>query len=110
MFSTISLLFLFGFFFWMNTSKRIAWPDKNPIMSKMASNVSYSRYAAGVLFLVAVILCVISMGLGSGIFAATVILMAAGSVSVLFFPFHYIGPKGLAVLYVCCLTLELILS
>lgn len=85
MFSTICLLFLAGFLFWMNTSARISWPDKNRVMAYMASYPLYSRFAAGALFLLATGLCVGLLGVGSGLFAAVVILMTTGSVSVLFF-------------------------
>lgn len=109
MFSTICLLFLSGFICWMNTSKRIAWPDKNQVMVKMAIKPSYSRYAAGAMFLLATILCVIALGWGSGLFTATVVLMTAGSVSVLFFPFNYFGSKDILTLYICALALELLI-
>jgi hypothetical protein len=109
MFSTICLFFLCGFLFSMNTSGRIVWPGKNPVMTYMASNPPYNRYAAGTLFFIATVLCVVSLGWGSGLFAAIVVLMTAGSVSVLFFPFHYFGTKGIALLYVCALALELII-
>lgn len=95
--------------FWMNTSTRIAWPDKNSVMSFMSSNPLYSRYAAGTLFLLATGLCVGLLGVGSGLFAAVVILMMAGSVSVLFFPFRYFGSAGVAILYLCAVTLELVI-
>ncbi|KAA0988738.1 hypothetical protein [Dyadobacter aurulentus] len=109
MFSTICLLFLSGFILWMNTSGRISWPDKNRIMSGLASSPAYCRYAAFALFLAATALCVVQLGLGSGIFAAIVILMTAGSVSVLFFPFPYFGIKSITILYICALALELII-
>lgn len=109
MFSTICLLFLCGFLFWMNTSKRVAWPEKNRILASAAANPTYSRGIAGALFLVATILCVVFLGVGSGLFAAFVVLMMAGSVSVLFFPFHYLGVKGIAILYICSLSLELLI-
>lgn len=110
MFSTICLLFLLGFMFWMNTSTRISWPDKNAVMAFMAANPSYSRAAAGALFAIATGLCVGLMGAGSGLFAAVVILMTAGSVSVLFFPFRYFGSVGVAILYLCAVTLELVIN
>ena len=109
MFSTICLLFLCGFIFWMNTSKRITWTDKNPVMARTAAHPRYSRYVAGALFLLATALCVGVLGVGSGLFAAIVILMPAGSVSVLFFPFRYFGLKAVAILYVCAFALELII-
>jgi hypothetical protein len=109
MFSTICLLFLCGFLFWMNTSKRVAWPDKNHILATAATNPAYSRCIAGALFLLGAILCVVALGWGSGLFATVVILMASGSVSVLFFPFHYLGVKGITILYICSLALELLI-
>ncbi|ACT91762.1 hypothetical protein [Dyadobacter fermentans] len=109
MFSTICLLFLVGFMFWMNTSTRVSWPDKNRLMVSVASNPLYSRVMAGALFLAGTALCVASLGLGSGLFAAVVILMTAGSVSVLFFPFRYFGSGAVAILYLCAVTLELII-
>ena len=95
--------------FWMNTSKRISWPDRNSAMLFMASNPLYSRAAAGGFFLLATLLSVSLLGLGSGLFAAVVILMMAGSVSVLFFPFRYFGSAGVAILYLCAVTLELVI-
>lgn len=110
MFSTVCLLFLLGFMFWMNTSTRISWPDKNSAMAFMAANPLYSRLAAGALFLIATALCMSLLGVGSGLFAAIVILMMAGSVSVLFFPFRYFGSAGVAILYLCAVTLELVIN
>lgn len=96
--------------FWMNTSTRISWPDKNGIMAYLAANPLHSRSVAGALFLIATGLCVSLLGVGSGLFASVVILMMAGSVSVLFFPFRYFGPAGVAILYLCAVTLELTIN
>ncbi|SDH42881.1 hypothetical protein SAMN04487996_1379 [Dyadobacter soli] len=93
---------------WMNTSTRISWSDKSEVMARMAANPLYGRSAAGALFLIATALCISLLGLGSGLFAAIVILMTAGSVSVLFFPFRYFGSVGVAILYLCAVTLELV--
>lgn len=109
MFSTICLLFLCGFICWMNTSKRITWTDKNRVMALAATHPQYGRYLAGTLFLLATAMCVGVMGVGSGLFAAVVILMMAGSVSVLFFPFRYFGLKAVGILYLCAFTLELLI-
>lgn len=109
MFSTICLLFLLGFMFWMNTSKRISWPGKNEVMANLADNPLYSRCAAGALFLIATGLCISLLGVGSGLFASIVILMMTGSVSVLFFPFRYFGSVGVAILYLCAVMLELVI-
>jgi hypothetical protein len=108
MFSTICLLFLAGFLIWMNTSKRVHWPDKGRILATMAMNPLLSRSLAVALFSMAGILCVELLGWGSGVFAAIVILMTAGSVSVVFFPFRYLGVKGITTLYIAALAVELI--
>jgi len=96
--------------FWMNTSTRLSWPDKDVVMARMATNPLYSRLAAGALFLIATMLCISLLGTGSGLFAAVVILMMAGSVSVLFFPFRYFGSAGVGILYLCAVTLELVIN
>jgi len=96
--------------FWMNASTRISWPDKNNVMAYMAANPLYSRAAGGALFLIATGLSISLLGVGSGSFAAIVILMTAGSVSVLFFPFRYFGSAALAILYLCAVTLELVIN
>lgn len=96
--------------FWMNTSARIVWPDKNEVMAYMAANPLYGRAAAGALFLIGTALCVGLLGLGSGLFASVVILMAVGSMSVLFFPFHYFSSVAVAVFYLCAVTLELTIN
>ena len=95
---------------WMNNSTRISWPDKNEVMAYMAANPLYGRGAAGALFLIATVLCISLLGIGSGLFASIVILMMAGSVSVLFFPFRYFGSVGIAILYLCAVTLELVIN
>ena len=92
----------------MNTSKRISWPDKNQVMSYMAVKPLYSKYLAAVLFLLATLLLTTSLGVASGIFAAVVILMMAGSVCVLFFPFRYFGGKTMAIFYVFGVMFEII--
>jgi len=108
MFSTICLLFFLGFMFWMNTSKRISWPDKNQVMNYMADKPLYSKYLAAALFLLATLLLTVLLGVGSGMFAAVVILMLAGSVCILFFPFRYFGGKTMAVVYVFGVMFEII--
>ncbi len=108
MFSTICLLFFIGFIFWMNTSRRISWPEKNPVMNYMARKPLYSKFLASALFLLATVLLTGLLGTGSGIFAAFVILMMAGSVCVLFFPFRYFGTRTIGLVYVFGVVSEII--
>jgi hypothetical protein len=106
MFSTICLLFFLGFIFWMNTSKRIVWPSRSRVLNYLTDYPLQSRWLAAALFVIATWLCAGLMGLGSGLFAAVVILMTVGSVAVLFFPFRYFGARAVALLYLCGVLLE----
>lgn len=108
MFSIACLLFFLGFVIWMNTSKRISWSDRRPVMAFLAQYPQYSRYLSAFLIGSATALCTHMMGTGSGLFAAVVILMAMGCLCVLFFPFRYMGVRGIAVLFLICILLELL--
>lgn len=108
MFSFILFLFFLGFFCLMNTSKRISWPQKNDFLQRWSVRLKESRLVAGLLFLLATVLAIYFLGLGAGIFGALVMLMAIGCLSILFFPFRYIGLRGVVALFIVCLVLELI--
>lgn len=108
MFSTICLIFFIGFIFWMNTSQRISWPDKSGILARTATNPVYSRAVAFTFFLIGTILLVALLGWGSGLFSAIIVLMTVASLVVLFFPFRYLSIKGIVIIYICAITLELI--
>lgn len=90
----------------MNTSKRISWSGKKGYLQDLSTKVQFSRYLASFLFLIATVLSIIFLGWGSGIFGSIVMLMAAGCLSVLFFPFRYVGLRGLVLLFVVCFVLE----
>ncbi|MFD1768767.1 hypothetical protein [Sphingobacterium suaedae] len=92
----------------MNTSKRIAWANRPAIVASWHKHPNQSRYMATALFVVATVGCVLLLGIGSGLFTAIVLLMLAGSLSVLFFPFRYFGLREMLILYAVCLCLELI--
>ena len=108
MFTTICLLFFLGFICWMNTSRRISWADKSRMMHYLAEKPLYSKFAAAFLFSLATLLCTFLLGTGSGIFAAMVILMLAGSVSVLFFPFRFIDNKTIVLIYLSGIVFEIL--
>ncbi len=106
MFTFIFLIFFVGFMCLMNTSKRISWPEKSVRLQQWGSKLRLSRNVAGSLFLIATVLSMAFLGIGSGIFAAVVMLMAAGCLSILFFPFRYLGLRGLFALFVVCFIVE----
>ncbi|MBL7735445.1 MAG: hypothetical protein JNL51_08300 [Chitinophagaceae bacterium] len=60
-------------------------------------------------FLAALLMSVYLFGLGSGVFSAIVVLMTAGSLSVLLAPFKYLNFWILCAGYLACVFLELFL-
>lgn len=109
MFSIACLLFTLGFITLMNTSRRISWSDRPPVMAFLYRYPLYSYCLSAGMFGTAAMLCIHIAGAMSGIFAAVVMLMATGSVCVLFFPFRYTGIVRITVLFVISLLLELLL-
>ncbi|WP_437920072.1 hypothetical protein [Sphingobacterium sp. LRF_L2] len=92
----------------MNTSKRVSWPEKHRLLIQLSSQPKRSKYLATLLFLVAIVLSIVVLGVGSGIFASIVMLMSVGCFVVLFFPFRYIGLIQLIIAFVVCISIELL--
>ncbi len=99
-----------AFILWMNTSGRISWPQKNKVLAYLAGNARYSRLLSVLLMAAASLLCIKLLGLGSGLFGGIVLLMTAGSLAVLLFPFHYFGMRSILILYCLMVMLEIITS
>lgn len=99
-----------AFVLWMNTSERISWPQKNKTLAYLAGNVRYSRILSVLLMAAASLLCIRLLGLGSGLFGGIVLLMTAGSLAVLLFPFHYFGVRSILLLYCLVAMVEIITS
>lgn len=106
MFSTICLLFFAAFILWMNTSKRIIWRDKPELLQRLAKESVRSKYISSFLMVMAASLSVYQLGLGSGLFAAVVVLMCMGSLIVLFFPFRYVRLPWVIGTYLVCFLME----
>lgn len=104
----VGLIFI-GFFLSYSTSKRAQpvngeireWAKKNPKNSKA---IGIACLVAGLAFAVA------ALGLGAGIFSYLVILMLLGSLTVLVSPLHFFSLKGLMLLTVITLLIELNLN
>ncbi|SFS31363.1 hypothetical protein SAMN05660206_10197 [Sphingobacterium wenxiniae] len=92
---------------WMLTSKRIGWKDRTKLGERLAAKPERAKFISVILMLFAFILAILHLGVGSGLFAAIVILMAMGSVIVLFFPFRYVSMSWIFGLYVVSLFIEL---
>lgn len=99
-----------AFVLWMNTSERISWPQKNKALTYLAGHAGYSRLLSGLLMIAASLLCIKLLGLGSGLLGGIVLLMTAGSLVVLLFPFHYFGVRSILLLYCLIAMLEIITS
>lgn len=103
----ICLLFFTAFLVWMCTSKKVNWKNKGKLFDQLAHKPQRAKYIATLILCVAFSLCVLKLGLGAGIFAGIVILMAMGSLVVLFFPFQYLNVKWLGLLFFVCFLIEL---
>jgi len=91
----------------MRTSKRVVWKDKGKLLEQIQLQPDKLRAIAGGIIILASVLCIWTLGLASGIFAAIVLLMAMGSLVVLFFPLQYVGLRWLTGIYVVALILEI---
>lgn len=107
MITTCCFLFFAGFLLWMSTSKRISWPDKPQWLAQWQSREISKKVAIG-LFVLGTNGCMLALGVGSGLFAAVVILMMMGGVCVLFFPFSWLRIPYVVGLYLFCLLFELL--
>ncbi len=107
MFSTICFLYFLGFLLWMNTSQRVMRDNMPRIAGYLSERLLLSSVLVVALFLAALLMSIYLFGVGSGVFVAIIILMTAGSLSVLLTPFRYINLWHLSTGYVVCISLEL---
>lgn len=110
MFSSICLLFFLAFILRMNRSTRISWQDKPILLQSLAKSPFRSKFLEIALFLVAICTTVVQFGLGCGLFASIFIVMAIGSLVVLFFPFRYLKLSLFSGLFIFCFFLEYFIS
>lgn len=110
MISTVCLLFFGAFLVWMQTSKRVTWKDRGKIGQFFAQKPLRTKWIASAMMLLGMWLCIWALGVGSGIFAAVVILMTMGCLTVLFFPFRYVGIRCIAGIYIACLLMEIFMT
>jgi hypothetical protein len=106
MITTIFLLLLISFEIWYLTSSQYKPRHPSVYISKIISNGKKLRIGAAVLFFVANALMIFQLGWASGIAAAIVGIMAAGSLIVVLQPFGYMRIKTISILYFTVLLLE----
>lgn len=99
-----------GFYCCYGTSRRAVHSRPLPAHGLMAKNPGASN-GLGLLFLsIGLLLCIVALGTGSGIFSFLVILMTLGSLVVLVSPLRFMSRYAIALLFVLSFILELCLS
>lgn len=109
MFSTVFLFVFMGFYLQYNLSKKVKIRNKPAYLIYMEQQVLLSRIAGIVAVILALVLLILKLGVGSGIFGFGAVLMLAGSLVVTLAPLRFLRPTVLAALYLGLITLEILL-
>lgn len=107
MITTLYFIQFIAFYLWQITA-----PKRQPVgglWTYALENKSQARLIGVALLLIAGVGFVFQWGLAGGLSGFFVGLMAVGCLSVVLEPFNYLRIQGVAVLYVCCVLLEIIL-
>ncbi len=96
-----------GYYCCYITSKRALLPKTNPLVTWAQSNAKTSNYLGLLLQTLGLLLCILSLGFGSGLFSFLVILMTVASAILLIGPLYLINSKHLVLLFIVALALEL---
>lgn len=107
MITTLFFLQLAAFVLWYITSGKVPQKELPARLIAVAQHRKQCRITGALLVLMAVMLFVVKLGVASGIIAGIAGLMCAGCLVVLLFPFRYVGPITLTLLYVGFLFLEI---
>nr|WKN34853.1 hypothetical protein K4G66_20985 [Tunicatimonas sp. TK19036] len=106
---TLSFFLTFlGFYMFYNTSQRAKLIRTNGLEIWVQDHHQPAKYAGGFLFLVALILCILQFGVGSGIFSFFVMLMTVGSLIILLSPLQYINYRTVSGVFLLSILLEII--
>ena len=106
MYTIIVLLVFIAFLLLYNLSKKTEWSNKPVWASYFEKKRSLSTVLSALLIIIAAFLLELENGIVSGIFSLVVILMAMGSLIVLFFPFRYVSVKQMALLVLLFIVFE----
>ncbi|MBE7177761.1 MAG: hypothetical protein INR69_15250 [Mucilaginibacter polytrichastri] len=108
MISVLLLLLFLAFFLWQATADD---QKKSPslLAERIRQNRMTSRAVSGAIILTAFIYLAATFGVTSGLITLILILMTAGSLSVLFYPFPYIKWYLVVCFFLVSLTLEIYL-
>jgi hypothetical protein len=109
MYTIIVFLFFAAFLLLYNSSKKVRWDHKPLWAITLAAQPVYSRLIGVSLMLIAAVLLVVFNGIGSGLFAALVILMGVGFLTVLLFPLRYFKAVHLLLIFCLLFGLEILI-
>ena len=105
---TLSFFLTFlGFYMFYNTSQRAKLNRTNGLEIWVQDHHQPAKYTGGFLFLVALILCILHVGVGSGIFSFLVMLMTVGSLIILLSPLQYINFRTVSGVFLLSILLEI---
>jgi len=107
MYSTILLLMICSFYLLYHLSARIKVTTYTPVLKYLQQRPSFSRVASLIFMILAAVLSIQQLGIGSGIFNFILVLMGAGSLIVVLVPFRYMTIVHLLVIYLLSISLEL---
>lgn len=105
---SLSVFFVFmGFYFLYITSQRSVYTSSLNVYKWGKDNPSKSKLIGGFCLLIGLVLELIVLGFGSGIFSFFVVLMTFGSLIVLISPTKFFSTKSLLIIAVLSILLEI---
>lgn len=108
---TASILLMFiGFYFLYVTSKRADYKSELFIYNWGHTNTTQSKYLGILLIVLSLVLDILLLGLGSGVFSFFVLLMTLASLVVLLSPLRFFSVPSLLIIGFLSLLLELNIS
>jgi len=107
MYSTILLLLICSFYLLYHLSARMKVAACLAISKYLQQQPSLSRIVSLTLMMLAAVLSICHLGIGSGIFSFILVFMSAGCLVVAIAPFRYISMIHLLAIYLLSISLEL---
>jgi len=108
MVTLLILLTFIAFYLCYHTSKKAELSRAYQLECWAQDHTHTSKIVGLTTLLLALVLCMVHFGIGSGIFAFVVILMTVGSCVVLFAPLRYVKAWALAAVFFLSIILEFV--
>ncbi|WP_257669906.1 hypothetical protein [Parapedobacter tibetensis] len=108
MITTITILIFLGFFLLYHTSQKAVLSSSLKIAAWIHTYPKSGKRMGLSLLAAAILLCLVYLGIGAGLFSFFVILMTMGSLIVILTPLRLINWKVLIFIFLLSLIIELI--